>query len=94
MEELSHHLLRHAPCTIARDPTTGFLRRSVDRAQEDEAYDLGAATLLTKETIQRAVSEQRLPARTIAAHHRCSEDFVIYRIKRLRLWQKYERYAA
>jgi hypothetical protein len=42
MEELSHHLLRHKPCSIARNPRTGFLERSYDRAQEDEAYDLGA----------------------------------------------------
>jgi Zn-dependent peptidase ImmA (M78 family) len=94
MEELSHHLLRHAPCKITRDSATGLLRRSFDRTQEDEAYDLGAATLLTKEMIQRAVSEQRLSAAAIAAEHRCSEELVLYRIKRLRLWQRYERYAA
>jgi Zn-dependent peptidase ImmA (M78 family) len=93
MEELSHHLLRHKPCSIAVNPRTGFLERSYDRSQEDEAYDLGAALLLPKERIQRDVAAQR-PADEIAAEHRCSEDIVVYRIKRMRLWQRYERYAA
>jgi Zn-dependent peptidase ImmA (M78 family) len=93
MEELSHHLLRHKPCSIAVDPRTGFLERSYDRAQEAEAYDLGAAILLPKERIQQDVSEKRT-ANEIAAAHGCSEELVVYRIKRMRLWHRYEKYAA
>jgi Zn-dependent peptidase ImmA (M78 family) len=93
MEELSHHLLRHKPCSIAKNSETGFLERSYDRSQEDEAYDLGAALLLPKERIQHDVAA-KLTADEIAAVHRCSDDIVIYRIKRMRLWQRYERYAA
>jgi Zn-dependent peptidase ImmA (M78 family) len=93
MEELSHHLLRHKPCSIAVNPHTGFLERSYDQAQEAEAYDLGAAILLPKERIQRDVGERRT-AKEIAAAHGCSDELVIYRIKRMRLWQRYERYAA
>jgi hypothetical protein len=93
MEELSHHLLRHKPCSIAKNPRTGFLERTYDRSQEDEAYDLGAALLLPKERIQRDVAAKRT-ADEIALEHRCSDDIVIYRIKRMRLWQRYERYAA
>jgi Zn-dependent peptidase ImmA (M78 family) len=93
MEEVSHHLLRHRPCSIARNPKTGFLERSYDRSQEDEAYDLGAAILLPKERIQRDVAEKR-SANEIAAVHGCSEELVIYRIKRMRLWNRYEKYAA
>jgi Zn-dependent peptidase ImmA (M78 family) len=93
MEELSHHLLRHKPGAIALNPQTGFLERSYDPAQEAEAYDLGAAILLPKERIQRDVGEERM-ATEIAAAHSCSEDLVVYRIKRMRLWQRYERYAA
>lgn len=93
MEELSHHLLRHKPCSIAVNPKTGFLERSYDRSQEDEAYDLGAAVLLPKERIQRDVAAKRT-AREIAEIHGCSEELVIYRIKRMRLWQRYEKYAA
>jgi Zn-dependent peptidase ImmA (M78 family) len=93
MEELSHHLLRHKPCKIAVNPQTGFLERSYDRAQEAEAYDLGAAILLPKERVQRDVGEKRT-ATEIAAAHGCSEELVVYRIKRMRLWQRYEKYAA
>lgn len=93
MEELSHHLLRHKPSSIAVNPKTGFLERSYDRSQEDEAYDLGAALLLPKERIQKDVAAKRT-ADEIASEHLCSDDIVIYRIKRMRLWQRYERYAA
>jgi Zn-dependent peptidase ImmA (M78 family) len=93
MEELSHHLLRHKPCSIAVNPNTGFLERSYDRAQEDEAYDLGAAILLPKERIQQDVAA-KLTADEIADVHGCSEELVVYRIKRMRLWQRYEKYAA
>jgi len=93
MEEVSHHLLRHKPCSIATNPTTGVPERSYDRSQEDEAYDLGAAILLPKERIQHDVGAQR-SANEIAQTHGCSEELVIYRIKRMRLWQRYEKYAA
>lgn len=93
MEELSHHLLHHQPSSITVNPQTGFLERSYDRAQEDEAYDLGAALLLPKERIQHDVAAMRT-ADQIAADHACSDDIVVYRIKRMRLWKRYERYAA
>jgi hypothetical protein len=92
MEEFSHHLLRHKPCSIAPDPATGLLQRSYNRSQEAEAYDLGAAILLPKERIQHDVAEQRT-AKEVAAEHRCSDDIVIYRIKRMRLWKRYDGYA-
>jgi Zn-dependent peptidase ImmA (M78 family) len=93
MEELSHHLLRHKPCSIAVNPETSLLERSYDKAQEAEAYDLGAAILLPKERIQHDVGEMRT-AREIAEIHGCSEELAVYRIKRMRLWQRYEKYAA
>jgi IrrE N-terminal-like domain len=93
MEEFSHHLLGHKPCAITRNAETGFFERSYDASQEAEAYDLGAAILLPKERIQRDVSEQHTAAE-IADTHACSEQLVVYRIKRMRLWQRYERYAA
>jgi Zn-dependent peptidase ImmA (M78 family) len=74
-------------------PQTGFLQRSYNRAQEDEAYDLGAAILLPKQRIQRDVGEKRTAAE-IARVHGCSEELVVYRIKRMRLWSRYEGYAS
>jgi hypothetical protein len=83
-------LLPHKACAIAINPSREFLERTYDRSQEDEAYDLGAAVLLR---IQQDVTAKRT-ADEIAAEHSCSDDIVIYRIKRMRLWQRYEHYAA
>jgi len=93
MEELSHHLLGHKPCQIAIDPDTGILQRTYDQVCEHEAYDLGAALLLPKERIQRDIAAE-LAATQIAAAHQCSHEIVTYRIKRMRLWPRYSRYAA
>jgi Zn-dependent peptidase ImmA (M78 family) len=94
MEELSHLLLKHKPSRIAPDPELGIIRRSFDRAQENEAYDLGAALLLPKERIQQDVKEEQLLAPEIAKAHRCSEDLVVYRVRRMRLWNQYSAYAS
>ena len=93
MEELSHHLLGHQPSMIWHDESTGLLRRTFNRGQEDEAYDLGAALLLPKERIQMEVGRQRV-ASDVATEHGCSAELVEYRIKRMRLWGKYSKYVA
>jgi Zn-dependent peptidase ImmA (M78 family) len=93
MEELAHLLLEHRPSLIARDPRLGIVRRSFNREQEDEAYDLGAALLIPKERIQRDVKEEALTAGEIAEAHKCSEQLVMYRIRRMRLWNRYSGYA-
>lgn len=94
LEELSHLLLNHKPCRIDRDPELGIVRRSFDRAQENEAYDLGAALLLPKERVQLDIKDRRLLVGAIADAHGCSEQLVAYRIKRMRLWDRYTSYAA
>lgn len=94
MEELAHLLLQHEPCRIALDPKLGIVRRSFDRSQENEAYDLGAAMLLPKQRIQRDVKEQELLIGEIADAHGCSEQLVIYRIRRMKLWNRYSSYAS
>jgi len=93
MEELAHLLLNHEPCRVGLDPKLGVIRRSFNRQQENEAYDLGAALLLPKERIQRDVKECQRLAREIANVHGCSEQLVEYRIRRMRLWQQYLSYA-
>lgn len=93
MEELAHLILGHQPCRIGPHPQLGVVARTYDRAQEREAYDLGAALLLPKERIQRDVKERRLFVGEIADAHRCSEQLVVYRVQRLRLWNRYRTYA-
>jgi Zn-dependent peptidase ImmA (M78 family) len=93
MEELAHLLLDHSPSRIGLDPKLGVVRRSFNREQENEAYDLGAALLLPKERMQNDVKEEERTAGEIADAHQCSEELVIYRIRRMRLWNRYSRYA-
>ena len=76
MEELAHLLLKHEPTRIETDPRLGILRRSYDREQEHEAYDMGAALLLPKQRIQRDIKEQQLGLDQIADAHSCSEELV------------------
>lgn len=93
MEELAHLLLNHTPSRIAPDPRLGVMQRTFDRAQEEEAYDLGAALLLPKERIQHEVKEVESSAQEIADQHNCSEQLVEYRIRRMMLWPRYSAYA-
>ncbi len=88
MEELCHQLLDHEPTILVTDPVTGLLKRSFNRAQEDEAYDLGATILMPKELVQREVKVGRSAAE-IAVERRCSRQLVEYRIRRCRLWGRY-----
>lgn len=92
MEELGHLVLGHRPWRIHTDVTLGVLRRSYDKAQEQEAYDLGAALLLPKERIQHDVG-QKLLIDDIADSHTCSTELVTYRINRMRLARRYAAYA-
>jgi Zn-dependent peptidase ImmA (M78 family) len=90
MEELCHQVLRHEPTKLVSDPVTGLLRRDFNKAQEAEAYDLGATILLPKELIQREVNAGHA-AIEIAADRGCSRQLVEYRIRRCRLWDRYLR---
>jgi Zn-dependent peptidase ImmA (M78 family) len=94
MEELAHLLLGHRPCRIAPDPRLGIIRRSFNQEQEHEAYDFGAALLLPKERIQQDVKERQILTSEIADAHRCSEQLVAFRIRRMRLWKRYSGYAS
>ena len=88
MEEFAHHLLNHQPTRLFVDPKIGLLRREFNKAQEHEAYDLGATILLPKELIQKEVN-RGAPAVEVARERGCSVDLVAYRIRRCRLWNRH-----
>jgi hypothetical protein len=94
LEELSHHVLRHTPSRIYRDPTTGLMRRDFDTAQESEAFDFGSVLLLPKELIQHHVKVRQGSAQELADICGCSVELVQLRIKRCRLWNRYVAYAV
>lgn len=93
MEEISHHLLRHEPARISRNEETGLLQRSYNKAQEHEAYDLGATILLPKELIQQEVKAGS-SVEELARERGCSPAIVKYRIQRSRLWPRYQTVQA
>jgi hypothetical protein len=94
MEELSHLILEHRPSRIERHPLLGFSQRTFDQSQEHEAYDFGAALLLPKERIQRDIKDRQCSLGDIADEHGCSEQLVTYRVRRMRLWNRYLSYTA
>lgn len=92
LEEVSHHLLGHPPSRIFIDPQTGLRRRTYDRAQEAEAYELGSMLLLPKEVVQEHVKSIRGTAEELANWCGASVQVVEFRIKRCRLWNRYRSY--
>lgn len=94
MEELGHLLLEHKPCRMEPHPELGIVQRTFNREQEHEAYDLGSALLLPKQRIQRDVKDLELLISQIADEHGCSDELVTYRVRRMRLWNRYQSYAT
>jgi hypothetical protein len=89
LEELAHALLGHCPTRLERDPHAGVMRRTYDRAQEREAFELGAALLLPRELIAAELRARRSAA-AIARRHGCSEALVRFRICRAGLSRRHE----
>jgi len=94
LEELSHHLLGHTPTRIYQDSATGLLRRNFNPAQEAEAFDFGSVLLLPKELIQHHVKVVMGTAADLADSCGCSVELVELRIKRCRLWNRYQATCA
>jgi hypothetical protein len=88
MEEFAHQILGHEPTKLFEDAATGLLRREFNPSQEHEAYDFGSTLLLPKELVQREVNVGRT-ASEVARERGCSVDYVNYRIRRCRLWNRY-----
>ena len=53
---------------------------------------MGAALILPKQRIQRDIKDQQLRLDQIAEEHACSEELVAFRVRRLRLWNRYLSY--
>lgn len=92
MEEICHVFLGHQPnrlSIITRDDRGKVMNRDYRKADEEEAYGVGAAALvpyagLKKRLLQGKTSQQ------IALHFRVSTDLVEYRMKVTHLWKHYK----
>jgi Zn-dependent peptidase ImmA (M78 family) len=72
MEEICHLLLGHQPSRIDQNG------RTYNRAVEEEAYAVGAATLLPYKPLRELI-QSRQPIRAIARHFEVSIQLVNYR---------------
>jgi hypothetical protein len=92
MEEICHVFLGHQPnrlSIVTRDARGKVMARDYRKADEEEAYGVGAAALVPFAALQRFVFEGRT-ADEIGRHFRVSRDLVEYRLKVTRLWREYK----
>ena len=91
MEEVSHVFLGHQPNrlkVVAEDERGRTVARDYRKADEEEAYAVGAAALLPFSALRKAVLGGQ-NAEEIARRFRVSRDLVIYRLKVTHLWRTY-----
>jgi len=93
MEEICHIALEHEPTTISVVDTASVGFRSWNKAQEEEAYRVGSATLVPYEAL-RTMLDAGLTIPQIATHLSVTHDLVRFRIKINGLWGKYQRRHA
>lgn len=92
MEEVAHCYLGHKPTRLYALPN-GLYQRDYDPVAEREAYWTAAATLLPSNRVGRAVW-RRQSAEDLAKEFGVSIELVEFRIKILRLWDRYQAYRG
>lgn len=91
MEEISHVFLGHQPNRlkiVAQDAQGRTISRDYRKADEEEAYATGAASLVPYSALRKFVLEGQTSIE-IARHFKVSRELVEYRLKVTRLWQTY-----
>ena len=79
MEEIAHVHLRHVPTGLVRS-ADGLRMRDYNKAQEEEAFGVGAAALMPWEAFFRALNAGRT-IRQLAETYELSEQLITYRVK-------------
>ena len=64
------------------------MNRDYRKADEEEAYGVGAAVLVPYASLKRLLLQGKT-VREIAGHFRVSRDLVEYRMKVTHLWREY-----
>jgi hypothetical protein len=80
MEEVAHIVLEHRPTKLVPDPITGLPRRTFSRSKEQEAYGVGAASLVPYNGLVILSRLGRSEA-DIARQFGVSEELVAFRMK-------------
>ena len=92
MEEICHVFLGHQPnrlSVVTRDERGKVMSRDYRKADEEEAYGVGAASLVPYSSLKRFLRQGKISSQ-IASHFRVSRELVEYRMKVTRLWHDYK----
>jgi Zn-dependent peptidase ImmA (M78 family) len=84
--------LGHEPnrlSVVIKDERGRVLNRDYRKADEEEAYGVGAAALVPFAALRKFVYTDR-SATEIARHFRVSKELVEYRLKVTHLWSEYK----
>ena len=92
MEEICHVFLAHQPnrlSVVTKDERGKVMNRDYRRADEEEAYGVGAAALVPYATLKKLLLQGK-SSREIGVHFRVSRELVEYRMKVTHLWREFK----
>jgi len=92
MEEICHVFLGHQPnrlSVVTKDSRGRVMARDYKKADEEEAYGVGAASLVPFGSLKSLLRRGK-NSREIASHFRVSRELVEYRMKVTKLWNDYK----
>lgn len=96
MEEICHVFLAHQPnrlSVVTKDERGKVMNRDYRKADEEEAYGVGAAALVPYATLKRMLLQGK-SSREVGLHFRVSRDLVEYRMKVTHLWREFRHLAV
>jgi IrrE N-terminal-like domain len=92
MEEICHVFLGHQPnrlSIVTKDERGKVMNRDYRKADEEEAYGVGAAALVPYASLKKLLLQGRTST-DIAQHFRVSPELVEYRMKVTHLWREHK----
>src|SRR5690242_4585596 len=92
MEEICHVFLGHQPnrlSIVTRDERGKVMNRDYRKADEEEAYAVGAAALVPYASLKRMLLQGKT-AKEIGLHFHVSRELVAYRMKVTRRWREFK----
>lgn len=92
MEEICHVFLGHQPnrlSIVTKDERGKVMNRDYRKADEEEAYGVGAAALVPYSSLKKLLLQGKT-SMDIAQYFRVSPELVEYRMKVTHLWREYK----
>ena len=96
MEEICHVFLGHQAnrlSIVTRDDRGKVMNRDYRKADEEEAYAVGAAALVPYSSLKRMLLQGKT-SKEIGLHFRVSRELVEYRMKVTHLWREFKDLAT